>query len=159
MNKPYFTLISRIESELDNLERVVEKVNSGWNRIEKTYDEIVLDSIALNLHDYYAGLERIFKLIASEIDGNIPSNKSWHQDLLNQMQIPIKKVRPQVISNETANNLDEYRGFRHIVRNVYTFNLSVDRIKPLVEKLPQLKKDVRKDIENFLEYLESKADN
>ncbi len=75
------------------------------------------------------------------------------------MKIPIKKVRPQVITKETANELDEYRGFRHIVRNVYTFNLSKERVKPLVKNLPELKKKTREDIEEFLEYLEDKADN
>ncbi|MBF8435506.1 hypothetical protein I0Q91_00310 [Halanaerobiaceae bacterium Z-7014] len=159
MNKPYFTLISRIENELDELDKVVEKINSGWERIENTYDELILDSIALNLHDYYAGLERIFELIATEIDDNIPQGESWHQDLLNQMKISIKKVRPQVISKEIANKLDEYRGFRHIVRNVYTFNLSKERIKPLVKNLSPLKEEIRKDIEEFIDFLEDRANS
>ncbi len=159
MNKPYFTLISRIENELDELDKVVEKINSGWERIENTYDELILDSIALNLHDYYAGLERIFELIATEIDDNIPQGESWHQDLLNQMKISIKKVRPQVISKEIANKLDEYRGFRHIVRNVYTFNLSKERIKPLVKNLSSLKEEIRKDIEEFIDFLEDRANS
>ena len=159
LNKPYFTLISRIENELDELDKVVEKINSGWERIENTYDELILDSIALNLHDYYAGLERIFELIATEIDDNIPQGESWHQDLLNQMKISIKKVRPQVISKEIANKLDEYRGFRHIVRNVYTFNLSKERIKPLVKNLSPLKEEIRKDIEEFINFLEDRANS
>jgi len=159
LNKPYFTLISRIENELDELDKVVEKINSGWERIENTYDELILDSIALNLHDYYAGLERIFELIATEIDDNIPQGESWHQDLLNQMKISIKKVRPQVISKEIANKLDEYRGFRHIVRNVYTFNLSKERIKPLVKNLSPLKEEIRKDIEEFIDFLEDRANS
>lgn len=159
LNKPYFTLISRIENELDELDKVVEKINSGWERIENTYDELILDSIALNLHDYYAGLERIFELIAIEIDDNVPRGESWHQDLLNQMKISIKKVRPQVISKEIANKLDEYRGFRHIVRNVYTFNLSKERIKPLVKNLSSLKEEIRKDIEEFINFLEDRANS
>jgi hypothetical protein len=40
------------------------------------------------------------------------------------MAVEIELVRPAVISKETRNTLDEYRGFRHIVRNVYSFNLS-----------------------------------
>ena len=152
-------MISRIENELDELDKVVEKINSGWERIENTYDELILDSIALNLHDYYAGLERIFELIATEIDDNIPQGESWHQDLLNQMKISIKKVRPQVISKEIANKLDEYRGFRHIVRNVYTFNLSKERIKPLVKNLSSLKEEIRKDIEEFIDFLEDRANS
>ncbi len=104
-------------------------------------------------------LNGFFELIATEIDDNIPQGESWHQDLLNQMKISIKKVRPQVISKEIANKLDEYRGFRHIVRNVYTFNLSKERIKPLVKNLSPLKEEIRKDIEEFINFLEDRANS
>jgi hypothetical protein len=51
------------------------------------------------------------------------------------MKTEIKKVRPVVISRNSYQNLDEYRSFRHVVRNVYIFNLSYKRIEPLVEDL------------------------
>ena len=45
--------------------------------------------------------------------------KQWHRDLLIQMSLDISQTRPKIISQETVTNLDEYRRFRHVVRNVY----------------------------------------
>ncbi len=115
MNQRYLTLISRIEEEFNELDKIKYKVELGWKKVKETDDDLYLDSVALNLHDFYACLERSFKLIASEIDDNIPKGESWHQDLLNQMKIEIKSLRPPVIKKETANQLDEYRAFRHLV--------------------------------------------
>jgi len=41
----------------------------------------------------------------------------------------IKHVRPPVISIETCDESDEYRGFHHVVKNVYTFNLLAAKTK------------------------------
>ena len=158
MNKSYLTLISRIEKELSELDKILKKINRGWEKVKDTGDELYIDSVALNLHDYYACLERIFKLIASEIDDSIPQGESWHEELLKQMETEIKNTRPPILKAETANQLDEYRGFRHVVRNVYTFNLSRERIEPLVQKLPGLNEKLRKDVESFLSFLEEQAE-
>ena len=159
MNKSYLTLISRIEKELSELDKILKKINRGWKMVEDTEDELYIDSVALNLHDYYVCLERIFKLIASEIDESIPQGESWHEELLKQMETEIKNTRPPILEAETANQLDEYRGFRHVVRNVYTFNLSRERIEPLVQNLPGLNKELRKDVESFLGFLEEQAES
>jgi len=50
----------------------------------------------------------------------MPAGEHWHQLLLEQMASEIGGVRPAVISDATRQALDEYRGFRHVVRNVYT---------------------------------------
>ncbi|WP_416672242.1 ribonuclease toxin HepT-like protein [Egbenema bharatensis] len=44
----------------------------------------------------------------------------------------IPSVRPAVLSFETRDRLDRYRGFRHVVRNVYTFNLDPEQIGLLI---------------------------
>lgn len=158
MNRSYLTLISRIEKELSELDKILKKINRGWKKVEDTEDELYIDSVALNLHDYYACLERIFKLIASEIDESLPRGESWHEELLKQMETEIKNTRPPALKTETTNQLDEYRGFRHVVRNVYTFNLSRERIKPLVQNLPKLNQKLREDVESFLSFLEEQAE-
>lgn len=48
-------------------------------------DDYYLDSVALNLHGFYSGLERVFEKVASTIDGSVPSAANWHRELLNQM--------------------------------------------------------------------------
>ena len=158
MNKSYLTLTSRIEKELSELDKILNKINRGWKKVENTEEELFIDSVALNLHDYYACLERIFKLIASEIDESIPRGDSWPEELLKQMETEIKNTRPPVLKTKTTNQLDEYRGFRHVVRNVYTFNLSRERIEPLVQNLPKLNQKLREDVESFLNFLEEQAE-
>jgi hypothetical protein len=114
-------LAQRIRDECDELARVVDRVQEGWRRSQRSSDDLYLDSVALNLHGFYAGLERLFEAITAVVDGSVPRGENWHQMLLEQVAVEAPAVRPAVISDETRWILDEYRGFRHVVRNVYTF--------------------------------------
>jgi len=75
--------------------------------------------------------EKIFVQIAREIDESTPDGSAWHKELLDQMALNIKKIRPAVLSKKSRDILDEYRVFRHIGRNVYAFNYSSDKIERL----------------------------
>lgn len=157
MNKKYLTLIGRIENELEEIEEIVAKIKNGWEKYNIKNDELYLDSVALNLHDYYSAFERIFELIANEIDESLPEGSSWHKELLKQMTIKIKNVRPKVISKKSEDKLDEFRGFRHVVRNVYSYKFSGDKIEKLVEKLDELNNQLLEQIEEFIIFLEEAA--
>jgi len=155
MKRQYLTLVSRIRDELQEIEQIINRTQAGWEKTVETNDELYLDGVALNLHSFYTALERVFQLIAANIDQASNANReNWHQELLRQMASEIELVRPPVISKETRDMLDEYRGFRHVVRNVYSFHLSKTKIEPLVQKLPQVFKTLKKEIEDFLLFLE-----
>jgi len=158
MNKKYLTLISRIKDELSEIQQIVNRSQKAWENANLSNDDLYLDSVALNLHGFYAGLERIFELIANDIDQSLPGGETWHQSLLKQMSTEIEEVRPPVISKNTYNKLDDYRGFRHIVRNVYTFQLSKRRIKPLVEELPELFEQIKQEINQFIEFIKKNVE-
>ena len=64
-------LIRRIRQELDEIRHVLTRVNGGWERALRSNDDYYLDGVALNLHGFYSGLERIFVLIAETIDGSL----------------------------------------------------------------------------------------
>ncbi|HPR97626.1 MAG TPA: hypothetical protein PK466_14940 [Thermotogota bacterium] len=49
MNRKNLTLISRIESELQNLDLLKEKIFRGWEKCLISSDSFYLDSVALNL--------------------------------------------------------------------------------------------------------------
>ncbi|MDU0458900.1 MAG: hypothetical protein RW306_09250 [Geobacteraceae bacterium] len=51
------------------------------------------------------------------------------------MQTEIPTIRPAVISFQLKESLEEYRGFRHVVRNVYTYHLKPEKLKILVGNL------------------------
>jgi hypothetical protein len=63
-------------------------------------------------------------------------------------------ARPAAISQETRQCLDEYRGFRHIVRNVYTFNLRPSRLHELVMGGRPCLVQLEKDLAVFIAFLE-----
>jgi len=128
-------LAARIDTELSELKLVAERTLQAWNKAVEQEDDFYLDSVALNLHAFYSGLERIFEKIAAAIDGSVPSATNWHQELLTQMQTEIPFVRPAVISAPLKEALEEYRGFRHVVRNVYTYHLKPEKLKLLVDNL------------------------
>ena len=157
MNEEYAALAGRIREELLELKRVVDRAEMLMAKAQRTGDDGYLDGVALNLHGFYAGIERIFVSIAREVDGSVPSGSDWHRDLLTQMSAEVSSVRPAVISRDTRYCLDDYRGFRHVVRHVYTFNLVPSRLEELVTGLQTCYTAVRSDLESFADYLDSLA--
>ena len=125
----------RIQAELSELERIVTRIFHLLNKAETQKDDDYLDGVALNLHSFYADVERIFEQIARDVDQSLPAGPDWHRSLLLQVSVPVPNVRPPVVSRTTRDCLDEYRAFRHVVRNVYTFNLRSTRIRELVTEL------------------------
>jgi uncharacterized protein YutE (UPF0331/DUF86 family) len=154
MTRKTLTIVSRINEEVSELDRIYQRILKGWESSEKSRDDLYLDSVALNLHSFYSCIERIFELIARNIDQSIPQGESWHQELLKQMMTDIKLVRPAVISRDTFTALDEYRGFRHIVRNVYTFNLSQKKLQPLITDLQSVYEKVVSEISAFIKIVQ-----
>ena len=96
MTQAYLVLAGRIRKELDELERLVSRAERALEITRKRPEEsdYLIDSIALNLHGVYSGLERLFQQIAAIVDDSVPSGKEWHQELLEQMSINVIGVRP-----------------------------------------------------------------
>jgi hypothetical protein len=152
----YVILAGRIRSELIELERLVsraERAMEGARRLPQDMDFYV-DSAALNLHDVYAGLERLFRQIASTVDGDVPASPDWHRDLLQQMGLDLPKLRPPVLSVDAIHALDEYLRFRHVVRNVYSFQLDSGRIGRLVSLLRPAFERAKDELLAFAGFLE-----
>ncbi|MGD1949534.1 MAG: hypothetical protein ACFB14_07790 [Leptolyngbyaceae cyanobacterium] len=126
MNTRAIALSARLRSELSDLAQIVERAQTLLKKAVEQ-DEDYYDGVALNLHSFYTGTERILEEIAKAIDGSVPEGAGWHRDLLMQMSAELSTIRPAVISHKTRHCLDEYRGLRHIVRDIYTFNLKPSR--------------------------------
>ena len=157
MNINLQKLASRICSEVDHLKSVTIKIEEGWKRFVQTSDDFYIDSVALNIHGFYSGLERIFELIASVVDGNKPVSKNWHKELLNLMAREVPTIRPAVISEAVCSSLNDYRGFRHIVRNVYTFKFDPEKIKKLSNEVTGLFSKVSAELLAFADFLDKSA--
>jgi hypothetical protein len=153
----YLAVAGRIHRELPELSRLVERTLKIWAQARRSPDDYYVDAAALNLHGFYAGLERLFEVIADGIDRSKPSGPNWHQDLLRQMSAEVPEVRPAVISLELRDRLDRYRGFRHVVRNVYTFSLDPEQIEILVRQLRPAMDQVASELSAFADFLQDLA--
>ncbi|ASC71092.1 hypothetical protein XM38_020420 [Halomicronema hongdechloris C2206] len=155
MKRTYAVLRGQLEQELQELEGLVQKTEALLAKLRATQDEDYLGTVALNLHSFYSGVERIFKQIAQTIDGVVPDTANWHRQLLRQMAAPVWHIRPAVLRADTVTWLEDYCSFRHLVRNIYSTHLKVDRVEALAERLPTCMAFLREDLEHMMIALES----
>lgn len=155
----YIALSQRLREELEELEKTVTVIPQHLLQAEElpVYREAFFNSVALNLHAFYAGLERMLEMIAVEVDGRVLGGKAWHTELLRQMAIELPGVRPVVLRRETMTALDEYRKFRHLIRNIYATRLDQTRITQLVQQLPATWREVKTDLTRFQAFLRELA--
>lgn len=147
------TLKKEIEKELKDLQRLNEEMAQVLTHKKQSFLETrAAGSI---LHDFYSGIEKIFRRIASRIDRDIPSGEDWHTELLIRMSIPLDDIRPKVISENLKDQLADYLRFRHLFRNIYGFELKWERCKTLGIMLDRVFKLFQKEIKRFLRFLDS----
>jgi hypothetical protein len=147
------SLAGRIRRELEDIDLLVQRT-IGLLELALRYKHMeILDGAALNLHSFYAAIERVFEDIVHELDDTALDGKDWHRRLLMQMTAEVPGVRPAVISKPVYQCLDEYLRFRHVVRNIYTHNLSPKRVQELVEALPDCAESVKAELLGFADFL------
>lgn len=155
-SQKFLRLKAEILREFKDIERCRVELNEllGMlgSREKSSFDLRAIGSI---LHDFYCGIERIFERIAKELNGGVPEGTDWHRQLLRDMTLEIKGVRPAVISEDLEKMLIEYLRFRHVFRNIYGFSLEWRFMEGLVERLPFTLNTLKKDIETFCVFLEN----
>jgi hypothetical protein len=158
----YVVLANRIHRELELLEIIVERCERAKARsVQNIADrDLYVAAIALHLHDFYSGIERVLEMIAVDVDDNVPMGRAWHRELLTQMTLDLSDIRPAVLTSGTVQALDEYLRFRHVVRNVYAFRLETEKVMPLVTQLRTTYEKLSLDLEVFMRFLHciSRAD-
>ncbi|WP_025322447.1 ribonuclease toxin HepT-like protein [Deferrisoma camini] len=159
MRPRYEVLAARIRAELREIARVESRVDRALRgaREHPEHQDAFLDSCALNLHDFYCGIERILERVARTVDEVVPTGRDWHRELLRQMAVPVPGLRPAVLPDSTARALQEYLGFRHVVRNVYAFQFDPERLQRLGENLPTVSAGLRAALSDFCRFLEGIA--
>lgn len=152
----YQELAIRIRLEVETLDTIVDRAIASWCKSRAAPEETAyLDSVALNLHGVYSGLERLFELIARHVDGEVPNSATWHRDLLHSMACDVEGIRPAVIDSSTAIRLDELRRFRHLVRNVYAVHLIPERMEGLLSGLEEVWAQAQAEMQAFADFLET----
>ena len=130
MTIKYLLIKNRIEEELANIEKIVKKIHKVDQRIRlnNADQDFFIGDLALELHSFYTGLEKIFEDIGKTIDQSLSQSQRWHKDLLQQMTLDIQGVRPPIIQTQTYDLLMKYLEFRHLVRNLYSYHFDYQNI-------------------------------
>ncbi|HKZ69473.1 MAG TPA: hypothetical protein VJ020_05300 [Anaerolineales bacterium] len=149
----YTAISTRIGKELEELEQIVERCLDIWAQFESSADDRYLDGVAFNLQSFYTGIERILELIVDQIDQDRPSGPNWHQLLMELAATEIPQLRSAVISASTVDALDRYRGFRHVARNIYAFNLDSEQMAPLIHHLQTTFESAKNELSQFAQIL------
>lgn len=150
-----YTLASEIEDEIEKIEKLVRENEKVCRQIKegKEFDFLDIRGQGAIIHDFYTACEKIFKKIATDINGKLPPGEDWHQRLLYQMSIEVKEVRPAIISKESFTVLKKLLAFRHLFRNAYGFELKKESLDELSHILLEKGRDILEEIDKFTTYL------
>jgi hypothetical protein len=151
-------LRTRIEKELRQIKKVVERVEKGVSELSQEPPDMIVVGLAGYIHSFYNGLEKIFDLIAEYVDNFVPPDKAWHKELLKQMTLEIHGVRPAVLTAELASVLEDYLEFRHFFRHSYSFDLDWDELKPKAENLKPTFEKLEAAFQRFFVFLQSASE-
>jgi hypothetical protein len=149
MNKALRSTIAEIEKELLSIQELLDEL-----AVVKPQDDVVAKRAKGSiLHDFYSCCERIFKKIAVELNSGYEESEKWHKGLLYRMTIPVEGIRPRVISDGLAADLDEFLAFRHLFRNIYGYELKGGRIEFLAGRLEEVAGRFREEVREFVAVL------
>jgi hypothetical protein len=110
-------------------------------------------AIGYLLHNFYNGCENIFRAIAAFFENDVGAG-AWHADLLRRMALDLPGYRPAVIDAELYRLLDDFRGFRHVFRNCYSFELDWERERLVASRFRRAAELLRTQVDGFLERIE-----
>ena len=154
-------LIERIADERRKIERTVEEIKVRLKKMEAASAEDLVDLkdlVAMRLPVFYMGLENIFKRVAQEIDIDEPQGENWHKDLLQQMSRS-RASRPSVISEKTAAALTLILKFRHRVRNIYVFELEIEKTVENAQQVCNIFDDLSTELDAFITWLKKQEND
>ena len=154
MNEALRGTLAEVEKELLSLQELLDEL-----AVVKTQTDVIAKRAKGSiLHDFYNCCERIFKKIAVEMNSGYEESEKWHKGLLYRMTIPVEGIRPRVISDELAADLDEFLAFRHLFRNIYGYELKGGRIGFLAGRLEEVAGKFKKEVREFVAILKQELD-
>lgn len=110
--------------------------------------------MAAYLHHFYTGLESMLERISQNIDGGIGKRGDYHRELLRSMTMEIDGIRPRVITPDLMDELDDYRGFRHMFRHAYAGELRWKKMSHLAENAEIIYSLMETSLQRFNVFLE-----
>jgi len=102
------------------------------------------------VHEFYTGVEGIFRHLVVRLGEGLPRGAHWHHELLEQVAEP-RGQRPALIPEPLRALLEEYLDFRHFFRHAYGYELQWVRLRPLAADLSRTFRQLQEELRRFFE--------
>jgi len=142
-------LLAYFEEQNKILKELFNEIKS--HKISDKKDTVYIGFL---LHNLYCALEDLMEETAKTFENTLDDTSKYHRELLKKMLLNVRGIRPQLWSGETFSLLDELRGFRHIFRHAYGYELDSKKVFEIQDKIIKNWQKVKKDIEKFCKFLE-----
>ena len=106
-------------------------------------------AVAYVLHNVYCALESGFEQVSRTFENHITDPAQWHRELLAKMFLEIPAVRPAVLPADLRGFLNDLRGFRHLFRHSYDFQLDPEKLSRLVRDWTAARPDLLAALTRF----------
>lgn len=126
-------LIEEIEIEFEYIETVLDELETLDKKPPDVEPSIVeVTAAGAFLHNYYNGIENIFKRILKFNKLRQEENKDWHKELLQKFHN--RENTFAFLDDPVYEDLLEILKFRHFFVHGYGFFLQWNMLKPLIKK-------------------------
>lgn len=149
-------LAAEVREELERISKLMKEYREFIHKYSKHGDMHLMRVNASYMADFYMGVEKIFSTLIEELNGGTPKGEAWHKRLLLAMTLEVKGVRPAVISKALYENLVQFLGFRHVVRQAYGFQLDEVKLHNLEKIFEKTWRRFSSEIKDFCNLLEGK---
>jgi hypothetical protein len=148
-------LIIAIEAEIEHFQQLADDVDESITRFSTSDQMSIHDmrAIALLLTEIYLAAESLMLRVTKSLDEPVPIGQAWHTELLEQLSAEVANIRPALFSEDTANQLDEFRRFRHVVHHMYSFSYDWEQIRKLLNGAHPLLEKLTRDAQTFRAFL------
>ena len=149
---------ARVREESARLGEVADALREAMARWHAAKPDLIhVHWVGGPLHDLYTGIEKAFAEISPELNGVEGVSEGWHRSLLHTMTLDLPGFRPAVIRRDLELRLLELLKFRHLYRNLYSFELRWDRVRALGVDALALWPDIAQDFSAFAAALDAIA--
>ncbi len=108
-----------------------------------------LAAAAYCLHNIYNALGNSFEQISRTFENHVVDLAHWHKELLEKMFLDMAPVRSRIFADELRPVLNDLRGFRHLFRHAYDFQLDARRLEMLMKDWHQHRGQILESLSAF----------
>lgn len=147
-------LAEEIGIEFEYIETILQELETLFKKpLEYELSLVEITGAGGLLHNFYNGIENIFKRILKFHNIKQEENKNWHKELLQKFYDIENNFA--FLDTSIYDNLQEILKFRHLFIHGYGFFLQWELLKPLIKKALDSYPKFKSLCESFLKDLEN----